>query len=280
MAKVTSKITDMALWDDFVDRSPQGTIFSESRWLNAIGEPHQIWGYFINGNLVGGMANFDKPAPLTPFQGILVKPLDGKYATQLSTYNEVTRALLPYVPDEFCNHYTFTDIRPFLWDGSYTTYIRYTFLMDLRYKKEVWNGLEKQTRYDIAHYMGEVTADITLSDLDRLYGYTFRRKGLVRTAPSDLLYRINHHVPLHIYGSKDVKVMVVMVRDFKRSYYILGASDGKGGSAHVLMYALNSELLYSNECDLVGCNDELISRFKRGFGGKLMPYYGVKRCTE
>src|SRR3990167_5464714 len=143
-------ISDPVEWDEFVAQSPQGTVFSTSKWLNLFDRPYHIYGYYHGHNLIGGMANFDSPAPITPFQGILVKDIEMKYARGLSLYNEVATALLPFAPKEFYNHWTFPDIRPFKWAG-WKCDVRYTFVVDLTDMNALWDGLEKQTLYEITH---------------------------------------------------------------------------------------------------------------------------------
>jgi len=188
-----------------------------------------------------------------------------KYTSQISLSNEIVSALVPYCPQEFYNHYTFTDIRPFKWAG-YDCNVRYTYVVDENITKEL---LEKQTRYEINRYeSGFIEGGIDL--FDDFYGNTFLRKGIARTASSELIRRLYHVIPNHLYMTEDAGV--IMIRDSKRSYYILGASRDGGSSAFCLWEAIKAE---GREVDLVGCNDYNIHLFKRGFSGKLMAYYGV-----
>ncbi len=262
-------------WDEFVARSEQGTIFSSTTWLELMGQPYQIWGYYKGNNLIGGMANFDEPAPLTPFQGILVEPTNSKYVTEMSRHQEVAKALIPYCPDTFCNHYTFPDIRPFKWAG-WNADVKYTYVVDLRDAGKLQDSLDRQTRYDINN-VDSRPIPCSLADFYDLYYTTFMRKGLIPTASFLIVMRIYEQLGKDVTILDNGKAAVFAIRDSKRSYYIMGASAGKEGSARAVWSMMYAEGIVRPEIDLVGCNDELIARFKSGFAGKLMPYYEVSR---
>ena len=277
-------VTDRNEWDEFVESSPQGTIFSTTRWLRFMELPFKIYGYYHGNQLIGGMANFDNPAPLTPFQGILVSDRPGaKYTTLLSLYNEVAKALIPYAPKQFYNHWTFPDIRPFKWSG-WGCDVRYTYVVDLTDMGRLWERLEKQTRYEITHAQKEHITWMTpdTHPFNILYSETFKRKGLERPVTEEFLDRFCFVFNAAIFCTTtpdDVTSMAIFIEDTKRAYYILGASDETGHTSSLTLWSAFDKLSKSGikEIDLVGCNDEQIGMFKRGFGGKLVPYYGVKK---
>jgi len=229
-------------WDNFVEESPQGTIFSTTRWLKFMELPFKIYAYYKGYKIVGGMANFDKPAPLTPFQGILVcSPQEGaKYSTYLSLHNEVAKSLLPYAPHEFYNHYSFPDIRPFKWEG-WTADVRYTYVVDLTDMDALWDGLEKQTRYEVNRagkdYLTWATPDTNPFNI--LYSETFKRKGLERPVDSDFIRRFCFAFNALIFcttSEYDTHSSAIFVQDSKRAYYILGASDDTGHTSSLTLW--------------------------------------------
>ena len=264
MVKV-EPIADLDLWDALVEQSPQGTIFSTSRWLKLLDAPYQVYGCYQGNNLMGGAAIFDNPQPLTPFQGILIAPIGSKYTTIMSRHNEVAKALMKKLPNEFCCHYEYPDVRPFLWAG-WQAYIRYTYVL-----KPDWGNLEKDLRNEIRTGIG-ARRSYDIETFDTLYGETFARKELPRTATTDLILRLFKNIENELWMAEDNSAGALLIKDSKRWYYILGASMG-GGSASVVWAAVMDK----NEVDLVGCNAEKIGAFKRNFGGELKPYYGVKR---
>lgn len=266
------EITDYQLWDDFIGKSPQGTIFSTVRWMQLFDSPFSIHGYFKGDSLLGGIASFIEPQPLTPFQGILVAPLEAKYPVIMSRHNEVAEALMDVCTSKFCNHYTFPDVRPFKWAG-WDVDVKYTYVVtDPAIEK-----LEKQTRYEITKAWRDTTVEIEgdWRVFDGLYATTFNRKGLERPVSSEFMGRFFSVIKPWLYvgrNDKDISAAVIM-NDSKRSYYILGASLGHGTSSLTLWTAINN----LKEIDLVGCNDKKISLFKRGFGGELKQYHEVRR---
>src|SRR3990167_1880747 len=110
MPAIVKEIIDFEEWDRLVDNSPQGTIFSSTKWMSLFNEPFKLYGVYKNGNLIGGIGGFDHYMPLTPFQGVLVAPYNGKYVGLMSQHNEVSEALIDVLPKEFYNHYTYPDI--------------------------------------------------------------------------------------------------------------------------------------------------------------------------
>jgi hypothetical protein len=261
------EIKDMGVWDAFVESSEQGTIFCTSKWLQLFDLDYHIYSVVRNGNIIGGAGNFTNPAPITQSQGVLVAPQVSKYVNQLSVNNEVATALIPYLPDEFACHYTFPDVRPFLW-GGYQASVRYTYVV-----KPDWNELEKGTRNEInkTDVKVELSDDIEL--FDSLYDYTFTHKNLKRTASTKLILRLFNTPFAELYMASDQSAGVMLIHDSKRYYYILGASLSTGTSSKVLWEAIKDK----KEVDMVGCNNQLIDRFKKGFGGRLYAYYNCKR---
>jgi len=287
-------MTDYKLWDDFVEKSPQGTIFSTTKWMGLFPCNYKIYGYFKNDSLLGGIIGRHCPLgfesggfTLTPFQGILAQPIDSdKEATILSFHHEVATALSEYLKQNYklttiYNHYTFPDIRPFVWLGWKSQPVKYTQVIDLTDLDFVWQNLEKQTRYEITRDDRNGVKYGNCSDavpvFDTLYGKTFERKDMQRPISSKLLYNLCEIFNANIYlGYDEAKAGVVTIEDSKRAYYILGASEGGGTSSLALWTAiLDLGCMGIREIDLVGCNDQPIAQFKKGFGGRLMPYYGV-----
>ncbi len=279
------ELTDFKTWDSFVESSEQGTVFSTTKWLTLFDLPFKIYGYYKSGKLFGGMANFNKPAPLTPFQGILISGENSqmKYSTQMSLHNEVSKALIEYAPNQFYNHWQFPDIRVFKW-ANWQVDIRYTYVVDLTDMDKLWEGLEKQTRYEINHarktYNTFMTSDV--GAFNSLYSETFKRKGIERPVNSEMLQRLCWVFNAVIFCSStldSIGSMAVVIEDNKRAYYLLGASDDIGHTSSLTLWTVFEKSAGAGikEIDLVGCNNEQIGMFKRGFGGYLTPYFGVTR---
>lgn len=271
------EITDYTIWDKLVAESAQGSIFSTTHWMSLFDKPFRLWGCYKGDELIGGIGGFNEPTPLTPFQGIIVKETDGmNYGSIISRQTVVGLALLDYCPNEFCNHWEFLDIRPFKWQG-WIPDVKYTYVVYLDDMKRAWLNLDKDTRNVINVAGDKFTANNSHYTFSELYKQTFQRKKLPIPVSDDLLRKVMD-LP-HTLVINDEHAGVVMIRDNRRAYYILGASDNENdNSAPLLWRALTLQAKAGvKEVDLVGCNSQQIGNYKKGFGGELMPYYGVKR---
>jgi len=259
-------------WDNFIKTSPQGTIFSSTTWCNLFPDPYKIYGVYKGDELLGGIIGFLKDGftsggyPLTQFQGVICKHLP-KYTSAMSLQQRVSNVLidtLKYDEVTIVNHPSFYDVRPFLWAGwqpmiKYTYEIRSISLADL----------SKDTRSEIKLHRD--TLDIrSMAEFDKPYGDTFEHKGLARPVSYEWLTKLNETLHPIIYSNGHA--MAVIICDWCNAYYILGASDHQGYSSSLLYDIF--QLYYS--VDLCGCNVKEIGDFKAQFGGKLIPYIGVK----
>lgn len=267
-------ITDYAQWDRFVEASPQGTLFSSTRWCDLYDSSYTIYGCYNGDELVGGIIGwgddtyFFSGRPLTPFQGVIVKETpDMKYQTKMALHNKIGDALAQFFAQGMCtisNHWSYPDIRPFLW-GGWRVYASYTYVVDMTTNS--LENLEKMTRYEVNHTNGECR-DCGYSEFYDMYKQTFTRKKLDVPITEGFIKGIfNTLKPVALTNGESC---VVFIEDNKRAYYILGASLG-GNSSGLLWQGLNM----FEEVDMVGCNVREIGLFKRGFGGRLTPYYEV-----
>lgn len=259
------EIYDYPLWDKFVEASPQGTLFSSTKWCLLFPVRFKILGCYKGNELQAGLIGFiDKDQfysggyPCTQFQGVCFKQgLESKYS--------ITEALITALPGNstVLNSYMMPDVRPFLWAG-WKPLIRYTYVI----RNPDLATLEKDTRYDILHNNDEVS-DGYIFKFYELYEQTFKRKDLPVPVTWDWMMKFYTAYEPVIKMSKHNAAMVVT--DNKRAYYIFGASDGSKSSAKVVWEAIKNY----PEIDTVGANSKEIALYKRGFGGVLTPYLGA-----
>uniref|UniRef100_A0A6M3IIW2 Putative acetyltransferase n=1 Tax=viral metagenome TaxID=1070528 RepID=A0A6M3IIW2_9ZZZZ len=282
-------------WDALVERSPQGTIFSTSRWLKLFDRDFWIYGVYDEGDrLQGGMVFFDSETSchsggvITQFQGILVDNVTMKPVKLLSHTINITEVIIESLEEykhiEICNHYNLTDIRPFIWN-KFKQEVRYTSVVNLSDLSKVWEEMDKDTRNQInLAEKSNLTIKINRGyiDFDRLYAQTFERKGLERTASAQLITKLFKYIDNFLYMVyKDGKPLagVIIIWDEKRAYYILGASDTNDyGASYMALWSAFSHISeFKNEIDLVGVNNPMISMFKLSFGGDIKPYFVARR---
>ena len=196
-------------WDTFVESSPQGTIFCTSTLIKIFQAPFKLYGCHRGDELIGGLPIIERRGkyisggllmPVTPFQGVILRDTPGmKYANAISFQNEVTSRFIEtleqaYRDTEIANHFSFIDIRPFIWAG-YRQSVRYTYIVDLANMDKLWGEMEKDTRYEInkARKNGiTVIKQDDIAEFDKLYGLTFKRKGLKRTVSTRFMFRLHN----------------------------------------------------------------------------------------
>ena len=235
------------------------SIFSTREWCSLIGE-YKIYGvykgYEFKGGIIGFPDNDDFKSGgvlLTPYQGIVG---DGFLLRDFlrEKYNRTIQII---------NHWTQNDVRPFLW-RHWNPIIKYTYLITKDSKPD------KQARYDIKNT--PPLGKITFERFCELYESTFIHKGLKPPVNNTFLEKLFNTFECRLFGNETAAT--VFITDKDRAYYILGASEGN--SSRVVWDSFQIILEEFPEIDLVGCNDEKIANFKKGFGGKLTPYLG---CT-
>jgi hypothetical protein len=259
------EIHDFPLWDKFIEESPQGTLFSSTKWCYLFMEKFRIFGCYKGNELHGGLIGFQTDNgffsggyPVTQFQGFCYKQgLETKYAI-----TEELLKIIPY-PATILNSYHATDIRPMLWEG-WKPIVRYTYII----REPNLANLEKDTRYDITHNDNEVR-DGEIFSFYKLYEQTFKRKSL--PVPVSLEWMLRFYAEFQPTIKMTDHNGTIVVNDDKRAYYIFGASDGTKSSAKIVWESIKD----CPEVDFVGANSKEIALYKRGFNGVLMPYLGA-----
>ena len=265
----TVKQIDDDTWSKFIRLSQQGSIFCMPEWCQLFDDTYRILGVFKGDDLQGGIVGFQRGAdfisggyPVTQFQGICVKPhFEDKYSLVEALLEQLSQ---DYYGVQVINHYSFHDVRPFLWAG-YQPLIKYTYLIsDPSLEK-----MEKDTRYEILHNESKLIQCDLRSFYD-MYVRTFERKSLPVPVTYDWMQKFFNNFKPVITATKDSAAMVMF--DWRRAYYIFGASTGESNSLKVVWEAIKG----LKEIDSAGANDRQIALYKRGLGGKLTPYLGAK----
>jgi hypothetical protein len=221
-----------------------------------------IYGCFKGDELQGGLAGFMENGkfysggyPVTQFQGIVFKQgMEDKYS--------IVEHLRDAVNGTVINHYSVTDIRPFLWKG-WTPIVRYSYLLEPSESK-----LTKEASYEIRHDANNVK-DGNLYEFYDMYVKTFIRKGLPVPVELGFMERLAATYHMTIKMSEDAGAMVIQYKD--TGYYIFGASSGSGCSTKTVWEAIKDFKMV----DMCGANSRDIALYKRGFGATLTPYMGA-----
>ncbi len=301
------EVADHAEWDAFLATARGGNLFSSSRWLAcaqaALPGRVVLLGCRRNGRLVAGVSGLDRPSrfgrrfatpDLTPHGGILCAPVAGKGPARAEAeYHRAAGLLADHLTRHYGHvHLTHTpavgDTRPFLWAG-WNVYPRYTYWLDRRDLKALWERVERRTRTAIrkaerAGYHLHTVSDLSL--LEALYERVYQRQQGGPPVGAATLRRFASHVLENGLGeawatsAPDGRpaAVVVFVREGDTVYAWVAGADPEQASSGAAPY-LYWSFLRQTECtrfDFVGANMPGIAMFKRGFGGDLVPYYATE----
>jgi hypothetical protein len=295
-------VTQPQTWDEFVRRAVGGTVFSTWTWLEcaqeATGNPFRCLGVYRNGQLVAGIsgvesqrAGFRRLAtpPLTPHGGLLLSPVQGK-GPEEAEWTRPAELLIAHLQREY-HHCLLAqapavgDMRPFTWAG-WQARVRYTYQLDLDAPEQVWAGFEHRTRKAIAKAEREGVVVESTADLElfrRQYELLYQRQG--GKAPVDAgvaerfaaaAFRAGLAEGLAARSPEgEVAAMVIFVSGFEGVYAWVSGADpdlSHTGAASLIQWRYY-EAHQGRRFDFVGANIPGIALFKRGFGGRLVPYF-------
>jgi hypothetical protein len=295
---------EFPLWDEFVYRSQEGTLFHSHLWLQALGYPFKLLGCFRGQELRAGFAiaviNDNRAAhpesALTPYLGIVHAAQSEKYVTRLSTQKEMTAEFARYLMANFnAAEFRFPpeviDLQPFIWAG-FDAGVRYTYRLPLASTEVLLENMDATRRRNIlkAEKMGiRVQYDSPFEDIMRLVEKTFQRQGhqasfrAAALAVESQLRPLRRCMGFVARNESGLDLGAVwIVWDNKRAYYLLGGYDPAMHSSDAVSLAMWHAIRYTalelnlKEFDFEGSMIVPVERFFRKFGGTLMPTFTVK----
>ncbi|MCX7020342.1 MAG: GNAT family N-acetyltransferase [bacterium] len=301
-------------WDEFVETSPQGTLFHTSVWKSVIDASYVpsrllLISCFDKHNLAGGCVALERErlgtltavTPLvTPYAGFILEPPAGeKISDQVSRETEVITALIGWMSGHF--HYLnlvnpphLDDMRPLIQAGCKLV-PRFTYYLNLRlHADEIWQRFDGSVRRQIKKAELE-HFDIT-DNFDPMLAYdifagTFRRHGgecpvsremFLQITTSEHLRDMRDIICAHI--DNKLASYIVLLKFQQTLYYALASTDGE-----YLHTGVNSLLIWEivkmyagrewNVLDFVGANVPSISRFKEGFNPRLQMHFQTEHYS-
>ena len=125
------EINDTVMWDRFVSQSEQGSVFNLTAFLDALEKPIRKWGCYKGSELKGaicvvetiqsGTVAIIRPSLLI-YNSILLPRPDpqqakaNQFAEEFRTVSAMVKELMQrYTSVSLQTHFSFTDLRPFLW---------------------------------------------------------------------------------------------------------------------------------------------------------------------
>lgn len=289
----------MPLWDDLVDRSPQGSIFCQRWWIKAsCGSDFKIIGCFTGGRLVAGIPlHWMRYGPLrvcrmpklSEFWGPVLEPMAGRYVTRLSREMELVKALaerLKNTPIFFqCFHHTLASWLPFEWAGFRQKTVFTYILDDISDDQVLWSGFRENIRTDIrkAERKSITVRKAHPSEVLALCDRTFARQKMERRFPARLVFSLVNAARERNAGECFVAAdpdgrnhaAAFLVWDKRYAYHLLSGGDpdlrSSGANAFLLWHLIRFARERTRSFDFEGSNLQHVERFFRAFGGRLQP---------
>lgn len=291
-------------WDNFVEQSPQGTLFSKTQWLIAVCGEFKILVVEENNQFIGGIAlpftygKLYRDPKLTPQLGILLpKPSSkAKYSTVLSKETKIIVSLLEKLPQyrqfDYNFSYNFTNFLPFIWEG-YNTSVRYTYVIDdLTDLDEIHSNFQYDVKYEINKAMKnniKVVSDLSIEQFYEINRKTFKRQGMEMPYSLEFLKNLDDKLKVKncrkiLFGIDDnnnILAATYIVYDSKCAYYLIGGSDPQYRNSGVQTLLLWESIKFasgvSRKFDFEGSSVKNIEKYFRKFGGQQKIIHNVNK---
>jgi hypothetical protein len=292
-------------WDNFVDESPQGSIFCRSWWLRAVClKDFRILILRKGNKIIAGMplpmsskwgkTNISMP-PLTQTLGVLLLPTRTSYEGRLSEEMEVMERLINAIPNfswfSTNFHNSFTNWLPFYWTG-YSQTTRYTYIIgDLTDLNKIILDFAHSKRNNItrAERMVSVHENLpaeqfyahhrfTLEKQDKSIGYSydfFKRiyNAALEKSAQKTWYALDTHDNIH--------AAIFVIYDNKSAYYLINSVDpeyrSSGATTLLVMNAIKYVSKYTKRFDFEGSMIRGVENSFRRFGAVQTPYFNISQ---
>jgi hypothetical protein len=296
---------EFARWDQFVEQSPQGTLFHTTLWLETSGVPFRLLGCFRGGEMHGGCAigiighrTAGRPYPsVTPYLGVLYPSFHAKYVTEISKNKEIGTAFAIFLKSEFDRVVDLAfspevvDLQPFIWQG-FATELRYTYRLSVTNLQNVLDNMDAGRRRNLvsAEKQGlQIESGVDFGEIVRLNEKSFERQNLLaghrqaanRFEPA--LRRVGRCLGFLARSKEGEPLGAVWIAwDEKRAYYLLGGYDHSAKSNNAVALAMWRAIQFTAtdlklpEFDFEGSAIPAVERFFRKFGGTLTPYHCIR----
>lgn len=298
---------ERAAYDELVARSPQGSVFSTSWWLDAVagsgwrahaverqGATVAAWPTVVRRTRFGDV---HAGAPLTPFLGPLFAPDDSRHhrrSREAEYLDEMLARIEPCAYVEARCHPAFDYWTPLAWHGFKQT-TRYTWrLPDLTDLDAVFKGFRDKVRNDIrtAERRGTTVGTGSLEEFLRIRDHGIRRRSADGRphAPAAVVERIDEAAAARnartILLARDadgrVRAGGYFVHDDRYTYYLMAGTDAetRGSTSLVLWKAIERAAERGIGFDFEGSMIRDVERFFRAFGGVPTPYSFVTKAPS
>ena len=297
--------TDKAKWDAFVERSPQGSVFSETWYLDALNVKFKTLSVLNNNDeIVAGIVlaknhiNTWSNPMLDKYLGILLseeqtgvsqKTLSTQFIIMELLANELKKK---YTSFDYYFHPNFKNWTSLYWKG-FNQQTRYTYRIDLKKDiKIIWNSFHTNTKRNINNALKrnvKIQHKIDSESFFSIINETYIRQGskapfvkqnFIRSY--DKLKNIDDKfVSIGAFNEKQEIISVCgLICDKNSSYLILNGinveNEIRGANALIIYEAIKH--IKEKGIDFFDFEGSMlpgVEQFYRRFGGDLVPYYRI-----
>jgi hypothetical protein len=300
--------TDYPEWDDLIDRSPHGTVFHYSWWLESTSDDFAILairnerGAIIAGIPIprerrSGLRLLHSPC-LTPYLGPVfdltsIASICDRLHFMRSNGEILGRNIKSFDSVRYVAGASAPDLQGFLWAG-FRIHLAYTFRFPATHTPDqVTEGmtrthLQKLTKAQRLNL--KIVRDDGIDDLIFLNNKTFEKQGLKPVCTPDFLKRLwnvaSAQEKAHMYVAKtsdDKPVAALLtVHDKRTTYQIVSGVNpefrGIPGAYLVLWNALQETILSGRDFDFEGSSLRGVESFYRRWGATAVPIWRFEKA--
>lgn len=303
-------IIDYEKWNQFVDESPQGSIYCYSWWMDTVTNgDFKICAVFDKDEIIrAGIVlpyfskKYIKMPRFSQYAGILFFNPDKQNNIRLQKYltlqKEYTNLMCDFLDGKWkylkinCQ-YNYTYWLPMYWRGFKQT-TRYTYTIDYssyipeeefkRFSKgHKWTINKVEKKSDL--HVENATVEEYLQESIK----TYKRQGIKRGYSNENVIRLDKVLAAHkarvifkiIDSTNRIHAIEYYAYDHKEAYYILGASDTElrdsGGHTALTWYAIKYFADKVKKFNFSGSALEYVEKNFRNFSAEPTPYFTIYR---
>lgn len=292
---------NLNLWNSLVQNSPQGSIFSESWYLDALKVDYKILCVIDKAdNILAGIIlaknqinTYSNPM-LDKYLGVIIKGENALSHKTISKQYKVvellSKELIKYKSFDYYFHPQYKNWIPFYWNG-FAQQTRYTYRINLSLEiKEIQGKFHGNLKNDIRnaiksniHIYKNTEFDVFFNIINK----TFLRQGSnapfnrvkLKSFIKELTLKRRFVSFKALNQDGDTIAVCGLINEEKSSYLILNGIDNdkliRGANALMILEAIKYFQGKSNYFDFEGSMLPGVEQFYRRFGGELVPYYRI-----
>lgn len=283
-------------WDDFVDNSPQGSIYSKSFYLESIGYPFSIGIVEENSKIIGGivLARNQLRAYSNPlfvkYLGVLYADPEDLYSKKSRKKYKIDRMIIKHLPRFSVIHYSFhpeyINWLNFYWHGFSQT-VNYTYQIvfsgDENFRNAYLEKVKGPLRTAKKHSLDiiDIDVDTLFSVIKKTYQARNTKTPFSKKSFISEINNLEKQNCFYYKGISDsdgnIHAVAGIVHDKNSANMIINGSDPLyrkySGNTLVIDHMIEFASKNSKLFDFEGSMHQRIEQFYYGFGGELKPYY-------